>query len=117
MNCSDSAAGVVKLLLSLNYPYLLADSICPMLFVKISKHNWLPSSGTSDPYATIHIISSKKEKQKDSDNSNFRVTKVEFANLNPKWNESFTMLVCDQLRLFNLFSPYTLISLHHSYMH
>ncbi|KAL5256074.1 hypothetical protein ACHWQZ_G011327 [Mnemiopsis leidyi] len=51
--------------------------------------------GTSDPYATVHIMSSKKEKQKDSDNTNFRVTKVEFATLNPKWNESFTMNLSD----------------------
>ncbi|XP_063694738.1 BAI1-associated protein 3-like isoform X2 [Bolinopsis microptera] len=47
--------------------------------------------GTSDPYATIHIMSTKKGKDKDADNDNFNVTKVEFATLNPKWNESFTM--------------------------
>ena len=48
-------------------------------------------TGTSDPYATIHIMSTKKGKDKDADNDNFNVTKVEFATLNPKWNESFTM--------------------------
>lgn len=46
--------------------------------------------GTSDPYATIHIMS-LKDKQKDTDNTNFRVTKVDYATLSPKWNESFTM--------------------------
>ena len=53
-------------------------------------------SGTSDPYATIHIMSTKKDKsnknsEKQDAEQNFGVTKVEFANLNPKWNEHFTM--------------------------
>ena len=60
-------------------------------FVEVFVVEFRHLPGTSDPYATIHIMSSKKEKQKDSDNTNFRVTKVEFATLNPKWNESFTM--------------------------
>lgn len=60
------------------------------IVLRIAKDLKNKHPGTSDPYATVHILC-KNEKQKDNDSANFRITKVENANLNPKWNEVFTM--------------------------